>query len=162
MTIRIREAERRDAGLSLEFIKALAVYEKLEAEVTATRADIEGRLFCDGAKVHCLIAEDDGTPCGFALYFFNFSTFLGRHGIYLEDLFVNEDARGSGVGTALLSALAARAVGAGCGRLEWSVLDWNAPSIGFYKSLGAQAMDGWTVYRLTGDALERLAQEARP
>ena len=162
MTIRIRVAERRDAGLILEFIKALAVYEKLEAEVRATRADIEERLFCEDAKAHCLIAEDDGAPCGFALYFFNFSTFLGRHGIYLEDLFVNETARGKGAGTALLSALAARAVAAGCGRLEWSVLDWNAPSIGFYKSLGAEALEDWTVYRLTGEALESLAADARP
>ncbi|MCB2096426.1 MAG: N-acetyltransferase family protein [Parvularculaceae bacterium] len=157
MTLNIRKAEREDAALILRFIGELAVYEKLADDVVASVDDIERALFCENPKVFALIAEWEGAPCGFALYFFNFSTFLGRHGVYLEDLFVRETHRGKGIGKALLARLAAIAVENDCGRLEWSVLDWNAPSIAFYKSLGALPMDEWTVYRLTGPALVDLA-----
>ena len=157
MTLNIRKAEREDAALILRFIGELAVYEKLADDVVASVDDIERALFCENPKVFALIAEWEGAPCGFALYFFNFSTFLGRHGVYLEDLFVRETHRGKGIGKALLARLAAIAVENDCGRLEWSVLDWNAPSIAFYKSLGAVPMDEWTVYRMTGPALVDLA-----
>lgn len=159
MTVFVREAQQADTALILGFIRALAAYEKLSDAVTATEGDIAATLFCADPKAFCLIAEQDGSPCGFALYFFNFSTFLGRHGVYLEDLFVQEGSRGNGAGTALLAALARIARDHDCGRLEWSVLDWNAPSIAFYRSLGAGAMDGWTTYRLTGDALTALAEQ---
>jgi len=157
MTLQIRNAEPKDAALILQFIRDLAVYEKLADEAVASIEDIERALFCDNAKAFSLIAEWNGEPCGFAIYFFNFSTFLGRHGIYLEDLFVRESHRGKGIGKALLARLAKIATDNDCGRLEWSVLDWNAPSIAFYKSLGAVPMDEWTVYRLTGDALSNLS-----
>lgn len=157
MILQIRNAEPKDAALILDFIRDLAVYEKLESEAVASASDIQRALFCDNPKAFCLIADWGGEPCGFAVYFFNFSTFLGRHGVYLEDLFVRETHRGKGIGKALLARLAAIAVENGCGRLEWSVLDWNAPSIAFYKSLGAVPMDEWTVYRLVGAALHDLA-----
>jgi len=153
----IRAARPGDEGVIAGLIRALAVYEKLEHEVVAGEADIVAALFCDAPKAFALVAEIDGEACGFALYFFNFSTFLGRHGIYLEDLYVNESHRGRGIGKALLARLAAIAVENNCGRLEWLVLDWNAPSIAFYKSLGAVAQDEWTVYRLTGAPLKALA-----
>jgi GNAT superfamily N-acetyltransferase len=159
MTIAIREAAAGDESLLLEFIRALARYERLAEKVVATKADIAHALFCSQPKVFGLIAEIEREPCGFALYFFNFSTFLGRHGVYLEDLFVREEHRGRGVGRALLSRLARIAVEHGCGRLEWSVLDWNASSIAFYRSLGAEAMDEWTVYRMADRALEKLAAD---
>ena len=139
------------------FIAALAEYEKLSHEMEATEAQVDAALFSDAPKAFCDIAEVDGEPVGFALWFYNFSTFVGRHGIYLEDLFVVPEARGSGAGKALLSGLARRCVEEGLGRLEWSVLDWNAPAIGFYDSLGADAMDGWTTRRLHGEALAKLA-----
>ena len=157
MTLTIRSAVKGDASIVLQFIRDLAVYEKLEDAAVATAADIDRALFCASPKAFALIAEWDAKPCGLALYFFNFSTFLGKHGVYLEDLFVPEKDRGKGIGKALLVRLAQIARENDCGRLEWSVLDWNAPSIAFYKSLGAVAMDEWTVYRLTGDALSRLA-----
>lgn len=157
MTLTIRSAVKGDASIVLQFIRDLAVYEKLEDAAVATVADIDRALFCASPKAFALIAEWDAEPCGLALYFFNFSTFLGKHGVYLEDLFVPEKDRGKGIGKALLVRLAQIARENDCGRLEWSVLDWNAPSIAFYKSLGAVAMDEWTVYRLTGDALSRLA-----
>ncbi|MCB2113326.1 MAG: GNAT family N-acetyltransferase [Parvularculaceae bacterium] len=157
MTLLIRKAELKDAALIVQFVRDLAEYEKLADEAVASTGDIERALFCDNPKAYCLIAEWNGEPCGFALYFFNFSTFLGRHGVYLEDLFVRETHRGRGVGKALLAQLAKIAIDNNCGRLEWSVLDWNAPSIAFYKSLGADAMDEWTVYRLTGAPLRNLA-----
>ncbi len=144
----------------LSLIADLAEYEKLSHEVTASAADIERALFCDSPKAFCLIAQWNGEPCGFALYFFNFSTFLGKHGVYLEDLFVKPAFRGKGVGKALLAELARVAQRNDCGRLEWSVLDWNEPAIKFYKSLGAAPMDEWTVFRVTGDALDDLAGEA--
>ena len=157
MTVTVRKAVRGDAALILDFIRKLARYEKLEHEAVLSVEDIENSLFCDAPRSFCLIAELADKPVGFALYFYNFSTFLGRHGIYLEDLFVEESARGEGAGKALLSALAKIAVQENLGRLEWSVLDWNAPSIAFYKSLGAKPMDEWTVFRLTGEPLRELA-----
>jgi GNAT superfamily N-acetyltransferase len=157
MSLQIRNATPADAALVLALIRDLALYEKLPDEAVATEDDIRAALFCESPKAFALIAERRGEPCGFALWFFNFSTFLGRHGVYLEDLFVKESYRGFGVGKALLARLAEIAVENNCGRLEWQVLDWNAPAIAFYKSLGATAMHEWTVYRVTGDSLTRLA-----
>lgn len=158
MNLTIRRAVAGDEGLILGFIRELAAYEKLSHEVVASDEDLNRTLFCDAPKAFALIAEDDGEPVGFALYFFNYSTFLGKHGLYLEDLYVRESARGRGAGKALLAALARIALDHDCGRMEWSVLDWNAPSIAFYKSLGAEPMDEWTVYRLTGASLDHLAK----
>jgi GNAT superfamily N-acetyltransferase len=138
------------------FIRALADYEKLSHEVVATEGALAAELFASTPRVFCDIAELDGTPVGFALWFYNYSTFVGRCGIYLEDLFVLPEARGAGAGKALLQGLARRCVAEGLGRLEWSVLDWNAPAIGFYDSLRADAMDGWTIRRLHGAALQAL------
>ncbi len=160
MSVSVRNAGRGDEALILGFIKELAEYEKLAHEAVATPDQLARTLFCDNPKVFALIAEQDGAPVGFALYFFNFSTFLGKHGIYLEDLYVKESCRGAGAGKALLAELARIAVENDCGRLEWSVLDWNAPSIAFYKSLGAAPMDEWTVYRLAGEGLADLARAA--
>lgn len=160
MTVSIRQAAPGDEAIVLGFIQDLAAYEKLSHEVVATADDLTQSLFCQAPKVFALIAESGGDAIGFALYFFNYSTFLGKHGLYLEDLYVRPDQRGRGAGKALLAALADDAVKNDCGRMEWSVLDWNAPSIEFYKSLGAQAMDEWTVYRLTGNALSVLAAKA--
>lgn len=154
----IRAAKPGDEALILSFIRDLAAYEKLSHEVTATDAEVRAKLFGDSPRVFCNIAEMDGEPAGFTVWFFNFSTFLGRHGLYLEDLFVSPQFRGKGIGKALLAHLARHAVAEGCGRLEWWVLDWNAPAIDFYKSLGAVAMSDWSVFRVTGDALERLAK----
>ena len=140
-----------------QFIRDLAKYEKLLDAVVATQDDVIAALFGDNPKAFCDIAEIDGAPVGFALWFYNFSTFVGRHGIYLEDLFVRPEARGSGAGKALLASLARRCLDEKLGRLEWAVLDWNAPSIAFYDSLGAAAMDEWIVRRMTGEALARLA-----
>ena len=156
--LRIRPAAPADRELVFAFVRELAAYEKLADEVKATSADIERALFAANPRVFCDIAEWDGVAAGFALWFYNFSTFRGRHGIFLEDLFVRPAFRGKGLGKALLAHLAARAVAENCSRVDWSVLDWNAPSIAFYKSLGAEAQDAWTGYRLTGEALERLAQ----
>lgn len=161
MTLKIRAAAKEDAGLVLDFIHKLAAYEKLADELVATPDDVDKALFCSAPKAFALIAEWRGEPCGFALYFFNFSTFLGRHGVYLEDLFVLESHRGKGIGKALLVRLAQIAQENKCGRLEWSVLDWNTPAIEFYRSLGAMPMDEWTVYRVTGEALSRLAETPR-
>ncbi|WP_374572926.1 N-acetyltransferase family protein [Phenylobacterium sp.] len=157
MTVTVRPAVPADAGLILGFIRDLAEYEKLLHEVEATEADVARDLFGPEPRAFCDIAEADGEPVGFALWFYNYSTFRGRHGIYLEDLFVRPEARGLGAGKALLKALARRCANEGLGRLEWSVLDWNAPSIAFYDSLGAGAQDEWTVRRLDGEALARLA-----
>ena len=152
----IRFAKREDVPVILEFILALARYEKLEHEVVATEAILEEWIF-DKQKAEVLLLSEGDTPVGFALFFHNFSTFLGRAGVYLEDLFVLPEYRGKGYGKQLLQTLAAITVERGCGRLEWSCLDWNAPSIAFYKSLGAGAMDGWSTYRVTGETLNRLA-----
>lgn len=158
MSLVVRKAGPADAALILGFIRALADYEKLLDAVETTEADVARDLFGAAPRAFCDIAELDGAPVGFALWFYNYSTFRGRHGIYLEDLFVDPTARGSGAGKALLAGLARRCVAEGLGRLEWAVLDWNAPAIGFYDSLGAAAMDEWTVRRLTGEALERLGR----
>jgi GNAT superfamily N-acetyltransferase len=155
--VSVRPAVAADGDLILRFIRDLAAYEKLLDDVRATRDDITVALFGDNPKAFCDIAEIDGRPVGFALWFYNFSTFVGRHGIYLEDLFVQPQARGSGAGKALLANLARRCVDENLGRLEWAVLDWNAPSIAFYDSLGAAAMDEWIVRRMTGEALRKLA-----
>ncbi len=141
-------------------IKALAEYERLAHEVVADDASIHRSLFGDRPVAEAAIARVGETTVGFALFFHNYSTFLGRPGIYLEDLFVLPEYRGHGYGRALLSHLARIAVGRQCGRMEWSVLKWNTPAIGFYESLGAKPMDEWTVYRLTGDALARTASQA--
>lgn len=154
----IRVATVGDAPLILGFIRQLAEYERLLHEVEATEADIRRDLFGENPRCFCDIAEADGTPVGFALWFYNYSTFRGRAGIYLEDLFVVPDARGLGAGKALLRRLAQRCMEADLGRLEWSVLNWNAPSIAFYDSLGAAAMTEWTVRRLDGAALQNLAE----
>lgn len=157
MTVSVRPATPADAALVHQFILDLADYEKLLDTVEATLADTEAALFGDNPRAFADIAEIDGEPVGFALWFYNYSTFVGRHGIYLEDLFVRPSARGSGAGKALLANLARRCVDENLGRLEWAVLDWNAPSIAFYDSLGAAAMDEWIVRRLTGEPLRRLA-----
>ncbi len=157
MNLTIRPATIDDTALILHFIQQLAEYEKLRHEAVATEQDIRDTLFGERAYAEVLIAEYDQQPAGFALFFHNYSTFLGKPGIYLEDLFVNPDFRGKGIGKALLRHLARLATERNCGRLEWWVLDWNEPSIEFYKSLDAIAMDDWTVYRVTGKALEELA-----
>lgn len=157
MTVTIRPARAQDAALIARFVRDLAIYEELEHEMKATAADIARDLFGEAPRAFCDIAEMDGAPVGFALWFYNYSTFAGRHGIYLEDLFVNPEARGAGAGLALMRNLARRCVDEGLARFEWAVLDWNAPSIEFYDRLGAAAMDGWTVRRLSGEALARLA-----
>ena len=155
--LQIRPARRDDAGVIFALVCELAAYEKLLGDVDATASSLEMALFSDAPRVFCDIAEWNGEPAGFALWFYNFSTFRGRHGIYLEDLFVREALRGKGIGKALLVQLAQRADREGCARLEWSVLDWNEPSIRFYKSLGAIPMDDWTIFRVTGDALKSLS-----
>jgi GNAT superfamily N-acetyltransferase len=158
MSVQIRSAVIGDEYLLLSFIKELAEYEKLAHEVVATPENLKDRLFGENPKVFAVIAELDGEPVGFALYFYNFSTFLGRHGLYLEDLYVRRTARGKGIGRTLLKHLAKVAIDNECGRLEWWVLDWNTPAIYFYKSLNAVPMDEWTVFRLTGTALVDLAK----
>ena len=157
MSLTIRPATASDTGLIHNFVRALAEYENLLHEVEATEADIAGSLFGQNPRLFCDIAEADGAPVGFAVWFYNYSTFTGRHGIWLEDLFVNPEARGLGAGKALLRRLAERCRDEGLTRLEWSVLDWNAPSIAFYDSLGASAKTEWITRRLSGEALERLA-----
>jgi GNAT superfamily N-acetyltransferase len=157
MNCAIRPARPGDEATVLAFIRELAEYEKLLDSVVATQDSLRGALFGPNPRVFCDIAEENGEPAGFALWFYNHSTFMARHGIYLEDLFVRPRFRGKGIGKALLANLAARVVREGCGRLEWAVLDWNAPSIAFYEGLGARAMKEWQVYRLTGEALRRLA-----
>jgi GNAT superfamily N-acetyltransferase len=157
VTAEIRFGERSDVPLILRLIKALSVYEKLEDRVVATEEKVEKALFGPRPYAETLIAELDGEPVGFALFFHNFSTFLAQPGIYLEDLFVEPEHRGAGIGRALLSRLAEIAIERDCGRLEWAVLDWNKDAIGFYERLGAQPQDEWTVYRLTGEPLRRLA-----
>ena len=157
MALNVRVATLLDAPLILQFIHDLADYERLAHEVEATEADIRRDLFGENPRSFCDIAELDGQPVGFALWFYNYSTFRGRAGIYLEDLFVKTSARGTGAGKALLRGLAQRCVDAELGRLEWAVLNWNAPSIAFYDSLGATAKTEWTVRRLDGAALANLA-----
>jgi len=153
----IRPAAPADSGLVMSFVRELAEYERLSHVVEATEVDIARDLFGPAPRIFCDIAEVAGEPVGFALWFYNYSTFKGRHGIYLEDLYVRPAARGQGAGKALLQRLARRCVDEQLGRLEWAVLDWNAPSIGFYDALGAEAMKEWIVRRLSGEALARLA-----
>ena len=145
-------------ALILDFIRQLAIYEKMEDEVVATEELLNEWIF-DKKVAEVIFVLEDGVEVGFALFFHNFSTFLGKAGIYLEDLFVKPEYRGKGYGKALIKKLAEIAVERGCGRLEWSCLDWNQPSIDFYLSLGATPMDGWTVYRLTGKTLENLGKK---
>jgi GNAT superfamily N-acetyltransferase len=157
--IAVREATRADVAQIVTFIRALAAYEKLLDEVEATEESLTQTLFPVSGRpavARVLIGERNGKAEGFAVYFFNYSTFLAKEGIYLEDLFVMPEARGHGLGKALLLYLAALAVSRGCGRMDWSVLDWNAPSIEFYKRLGAVPLGEWTIFRLTGDALTNV------
>ena len=158
MSISIRPARPGEAGLVLALVRELAEYERLLDAVDATEAMIDAALFGEQPRVSCEIAEWAGAPAGFALWFANFSSFRGRHGIYLEDLYVRPAYRRRGIGRALLVHLAQRCLAAGWTRFEWAVLDWNAPSVEFYRSLGAVLMDDWTICRITGDALARLAR----
>ncbi|MGI6029740.1 MAG: GNAT family N-acetyltransferase [Candidatus Heteroscillospira sp.] len=155
---KFRYARREDSPLILEFIRGLAEYEKMSDQVVADEALLEEWIF-DRQKAEVIFVLHDGKEVGFALFFHNFSTFLGRAGLYLEDLFVFPEYRGMGYGKALLKKLAAIAYERGCGRLEWSCLDWNRPSIDFYLSLSAEPMADWTVYRLSGDTLKSMAQD---
>jgi GNAT superfamily N-acetyltransferase len=157
--VRIDPATAADVPAILALITALAQYEALSDAVVADEATLRESLFGPAPAAEALIARAGDAPVGFAVWFHNYSTFLGRRGLYLEDLFVIPEWRGRGVGRALLGGLARIALARGCGRMEWSVLDWNEPAIGFYKRIGATAMDGWTVYRLTGDALRLLAAD---
>ena len=152
-----RYANEEDCPLILDFIRRLAEYEKMPDQVIATEELLREWIF-EKQKAEVIFALDNGREAGFALFFHNFSTFLGRAGIYLEDLFVLPEYRGRGYGKALLKRLAQITLERGCGRLEWSCLDWNRPSIGFYLSMGAAAMDDWTTYRLTGDTLKKMAE----
>ena len=156
----IRPAVAADAAVIHQLIVELAVYEKAEHEVKASVADIERSLFAADSTVEARICERDGQPIGYAVYFFNYSTWLAKSGLYLEDLYITPEARGCGAGKAMLAHLAKTAVDKNCGRFEWSVLDWNEPSIKFYESLGAKAQNEWVGYRLTGDELQALAQQA--
>ncbi|HHW94659.1 MAG TPA: GNAT family N-acetyltransferase [Mogibacterium sp.] len=155
-TLTFRNAERKDTALILRFIKELADYEKMSDEVVADETTLEKWIF-DKQKAEVIFALEDGNEVGFALFFHNFSTFLGRSGIYLEDLYVKPEYRGKGYGKAILKKLASIAIERGCGRLEWWCLDWNKPSIDFYLSLGAEPMSDWTVYCIAGDTLKQLA-----
>lgn len=155
----VRAAGPEDVPTIAALIRALAEYERLAHEVVLDEGQLRAHLFGPRPYAEVILAEDEGDVVGFALFFHNFSTFLGKPGIYLEDLFVRPEHRGAGHGKALLAHVARLAVERGCGRLEWSVLDWNEPSIGFYRSLGAIAMDDWTTYRLTGESLMRLAAD---
>ena len=160
--ITIRAASETEVATILAFIRELADYERLAHAVTATEADLRATLFGAQRYGYALFACIDERPVGFAIYFFNYSTFLGRPGLYLEDLYVRPEARGRGVGRRLLAYLARLAVERGCGRFEWSVLDWNEPSIEFYRSLGALPLEEWRAYRLEGEALSRLASKPAP
>ena len=153
MSLHIRTATADDAELILRFITDLAIYEKAEHEVQTDVAGIRDSLFGEGSTTHALICEQDGVAIGFAVYFFSYSTWLGKHGIYLEDLYVAPEYRKLGAGQALLQHLAKLAVARGCGRMEWAVLDWNTPAMEFYESFGARPKDDWISYRLTGQAL---------
>ncbi|MEU4825792.1 GNAT family N-acetyltransferase [Actinomadura sp. NPDC023710] len=156
----IRYATTGDVPEILRLVRELAEYERALHEVKATEDQLRDRLFCDDPKVFAHVAEHDGRVVGFAVWFLSFSTWNGTHGIYLEDLFVEPEYRGHGYGRGLLTELARVADDRGYGRVEWSVLDWNEPAIGFYKALGAGPQDEWTVYRLTGDALTRAARSS--
>ena len=152
----MRQANEHDVPLILQFIEGLATYERLRESCVATEEKLRATLFSERPAAEVIIASIDGEPMGFALFFHNYSTFLAQRGIYLEDLFVTPAARGKGVGFALLSALARIAIERDCGRLEWSVLDWNQLAIDFYRRIGANPLDEWTMFRITGNALEQL------
>ena len=156
--IAIREATDHDCALILEFIKGLAEYEKALEEVKTTEQDLRNALFCEHPKAFALICSVDNTPVGFALYFFNYSTWTGKFGLFLEDLYISPEHRGSGAGKALLKHLAQLATAKDCGRFEWNVLDWNEPSIKFYESFGAEAQSEWIGYRLAGAQLKAFAE----
>lgn len=156
----VRPCVASDSATIANLVRELAVYEQLETFARATADDFRAHLFGPSPAAEAVLAEVGGEAAGYALFFPTFSTFRGQPGLYLEDLFVRPAYRGRGVGKALLAAVAARAVGRGCGRLEWSVLDWNAPAIGFYRSLGARPLDGWTGYRIDAEPLARLAAQA--
>ena len=155
--VAIRDAVPGDEGLVEHFVRQLAVYEKMEHLATGTPEMFARALFSSPPRVFALIVEDAGTPIGLALYYFNFSTFMAQPGLYLEDIFVDDAHRGRGIGRAIFRVLAARALDQGCARMEWSVLDWNAPSIAFYRALGAVGMEDWTMQRLQGETLSRVA-----
>ncbi len=154
----LRFANRGDTGLVLAFIRELAEYERLAHEVVADEALLRKNLFGERPHAEVILAELHGEPVGFALFFHNFSTFLGRPGIHLEDFFVRPEHRGRGIGTVLLAYLARLAVERGCGRLDWAVLDWNEPAMEFYRALGARCIDDWKIFRLDGDSLEAVAR----
>ena len=158
MSLTIRAARPGEAGLILEFVRELADYEHLLDHVAASVEDIDGALFGPSPRAFCDIAEWEGEPAGIALWFYNFSSFRGRHGLYLEDLFVRPAFRGKGIATSLMRNLARRCMDEGLGRFEWWVLDWNEPAIKFYRSIGAAPVNEWTVQRVTGDALRALAE----
>ena len=162
MSLIIRAAAPADAALIFALVRELADYEKLTHDVDASEEQIAAALFAREPRLFCDIAEWNGKPVGFAVWFLNFSTFRGRHGIYVEDLFVRPAFRGKGIGKALMARLAARCVNEGYARFEWAVLDWNAPGIAFYKAIGAQVMDEWRICRLSGRALQDFANEAVP
>jgi GNAT superfamily N-acetyltransferase len=157
MSLVIRPARPGEAALVFEFVRELADYERLLHEVEATAEDIDRALFGESPRAFCDIAEWEGEPAGIALWFYNFSTFRGKHGLFLEDLFVRPAWRGRGIATALMKHLAKRCLEEGLGRFEWSVLDWNEPAIKFYRSIGAVPLDEWTIQRVSGDALRKLA-----
>ena len=159
MSFQIRTATEADVATILRFIRDLAIYEKLEDRVVANEESIRATLFGQPRFAEVLIGEEDSKPVGFALFFHNYSTFLGRPGVYLEDLFVNPEARGKGYGKLLLARLASIAKERNRGRVEWAVLDWNTPSIDFYRSLGAISLDDWKIFRLTGESLDALAEK---
>lgn len=156
MAFNIKEAKREHVSLILHFIRQLAIYEKMESEVVATEASLASHLF-DQQSAHCVLAFEGETAVGFALYFYNFSTFLGKQGLYLEDLFVSPAYRAKGYGKQLLLYIAKQALNCGCGRMEWSVLNWNQPAIDFYERLGALPMHEWTVFRLSEEKLNLLS-----
>ncbi len=156
--IDIRPAVAEDAALILKFITDLAIYEKAEHEVVATEDDIRDSLFAEHSTTEALICTVDGKPAGYGVYFYNYSTWLGRRGLYLEDLYISPQYRGKGAGKAMLQYLARTAVSQKCGRFEWSVLDWNTPAIKFYESIGAKPQDEWIAYRLAGKALQDFAE----
>ncbi len=157
--LRLRDAMPADIPLVARFVRALADYEKLLAEAVATEDDVRRLLFGDPPRAWALLAEWQGEPVGFALWYYSVSTFLGRPSLYVEDVFVEPAHRNKGIGRIIFAELARRAVAEGCGRMEWSVLDWNAPSIAFYRSIGARPREGWTLQRLSGEALADLAKQ---
>ena len=159
MTLTVREAVPDDVSNILHFIRELAIYEKAEHEVEATVESLTASIFGEKSVTRALICEEDGVALGFAVWFFSYSTWQAKNGLYLEDLYVTTSARGRGVGKALLKRLAAIAVEAGCGRFEWSVLDWNEPAIRVYEAIGAEPMSEWTRYRLSGEKLEAFARD---